>query len=59
MFDLFGKNTFSNELRFFYITVNVILGAYFSFLSYELQHSKPESDEDDYIVLPVYQREKR
>nr|XP_058960785.1 ubiquitin carboxyl-terminal hydrolase 4-like isoform X1 [Pocillopora verrucosa] len=26
---------------------------------YELQHSKPESDEDDYIVLPVYQREKR
>lgn len=26
---------------------------------YELQHSKSESDEDDFIVLPVYQREKR
>ncbi|XP_078369197.1 ubiquitin carboxyl-terminal hydrolase 4-like [Oculina patagonica] len=26
---------------------------------YELLHSKPENDDDDFVVLPVYQREKR
>lgn len=29
------------------------------YYSYELLHSKTEDDSDEYITLPVYQREKR